>query len=88
VLRSPGHALDEGVRSFMEPRFGQDFSRVRVRTDTRAAESAAAVSALAYTAGRDIVFGSGQYTPQTLAGRKLLAHELTHVIQQRGGGGL
>jgi hypothetical protein len=88
VLRSSGHALDAGVRAFMEPRLGQDFSRVRVHTDNRAAESAAAVSALAYTLGRDIVFGSGQYTPETSAGRKLLAHELTHVIQQRGGSGL
>jgi hypothetical protein len=81
VLRSPGHGLDAGVRAFMEPRFGQDFSRVRVHTDNRAAESATAVSALAYTVGRDIVFAGGRYAPHTPEGRSLLAHELTHVAQ-------
>jgi hypothetical protein len=83
TLRSPGHALDAGVRALMESRFGQDFSRVRVHTDANAAESARGINAHAYTVGRDIVFGSGQYKPETLAGRKLLAHELTHVVQQR-----
>jgi outer membrane protein OmpA-like peptidoglycan-associated protein len=83
VLASSGQPLDAQTRSFMEPRFGQDFSRVRVHTDARAAESARAVNALAYTVGRDVVFGSGQYTPGGSAGRKLLAHELTHVVQQR-----
>lgn len=134
VLRSPGHSLDPATRAFMEPRFGHDFSRVKVsnislrpsthlkigapgdhyeqeansvaeqvinrsplntpakspdfgevrlHTDSRAAESAHAVNALAYTVGRDIVFGEGQYAPRTKAGMKLLAHELTHVVQQK-----
>lgn len=82
VLRSPGQPLDSATRAFFEPRFGHDFSRVRVHTDDRAAESAESVSALAYTVGRDIVFGAGQFAPSTSAGRKLLAHELTHVGQQ------
>jgi hypothetical protein len=82
VLRSPGQALDGEARSFMEPRFGHDFSRVRVHTDARAAESARAVNSFAYTLGQDIVFGAGQYEPNTQAGKRLLAHELTHVVQQ------
>jgi hypothetical protein len=65
----------------MEPRFGRDFSQVRVHTDARAAESAQAVNAFAYTVGQDIVFGAGQYRSGT-AGNQLLAHELTHVVQQ------
>jgi hypothetical protein len=69
----------------MEPRFGHDFSSVHVHTDAKAAESARAVSAHAYTVGNDIVFGAGQFSPGTGAGRRLLAHELTHVIQQAGG---
>jgi outer membrane protein OmpA-like peptidoglycan-associated protein len=84
VLRSPGQALDAGTRSFMEPRFNHDFSGVRVHTDNRASESATAVSALAFTVGNNIVFTSGQYAPSTLEGRRLLAHELTHVVQQGG----
>jgi hypothetical protein len=84
VLSSPGQPLDSGTRAFMEPRFGFDFSRVRVHTDSRAAESARAVNALAYTVGHDVVFGEGQYTPETHEGRGLLAHELTHTIQQAG----
>ena len=82
VLSSSGQPLDAGTRAFMEPRFGRDFSQVRVHTDARAAESARAVNALAYTVGRDIVFGTGQYVPGTSEGKKLLAHELTHVVQQ------
>jgi hypothetical protein len=82
VLRSPGQPLDTPTRAYMEPRLGYDFSRVRVHTDTRAAESAQAVNALAYTVGRDVVFGAGQYAPGTPAGRQLLAHELAHVVQQ------
>ena len=82
VLRSPGQPLDAGTRAFMEPRFGHDFSGVRVHTDAKAAESARAVNALAYTVGREMVFGAGQYVPTTNAGRKLMAHELTHVVQQ------
>jgi hypothetical protein len=68
----------------MEPRFGHDFSGVRVHTDAQAAESARAVNALAYTVGRDVVFGAGQFAPQSPAGRRLMAHELTHVVQQQG----
>jgi len=84
VLRSPGQPLDTGTRAFMEPRFGHSFADVRVHTDARAAESARAVSAVAYTVGRNIVFGAGRYAPDTGAGRRLLAHELTHVVQQAG----
>lgn len=87
VLRTPGQPLDAKTREFMEPRFGQDFSRVRVHTDARAAESARAVNALAYTVGQEVVFGAGHYMPETRAGQTLVAHELTHVIQQAGGSG-
>ncbi|MCS6303123.1 MAG: DUF4157 domain-containing protein [Nitrospira sp.] len=82
VLRSPGHTLDAPTRAFFEPRFGHDFSRVRVHTGGQAGESARAVSALAYTVGQDIVFASGAYAPHTTLGRQLLAHELTHTVQQ------
>jgi hypothetical protein len=82
VLRSSGEPLDAATRAFMEPRFGHDFSRVRVHTDDRAAQSAQAVDALAYTVASDIVFAKGQYAPETEAGRLLLAHELAHVAQQ------
>ncbi|WP_372743238.1 DUF4157 domain-containing protein [Neptunomonas sp.] len=82
VLRSPGQPLDSMTRAFMEPRFKHDFGGVRVHTDSRAAESARAVSALAYTVGRNVVFGAGQHAPESRAGRRLLAHELTHVVQQ------
>lgn len=81
-LRSPDQPLDVATRAIFEPRFGYDFSGVRLHTSAKAAESARAVNALAYTMGRDIVFGAGQYAPETSAGRALLAHELTHVIQQ------
>lgn len=82
VLRSPGQPLDSESRTFFEPRFGHDFSEIRVHTDTKAAESAQTVNALAYTVGRDVVFGAGRYTPRTAEGSILLAHELAHVIQQ------
>ena len=82
VLRSPGQPLDPATRAFMEPRFGHDFGAVRVHTDARAAQSAHAVNALAYTVGRDVVFGAGQYAPDTNDGKSLVAHELTHVVQQ------
>jgi hypothetical protein len=85
VLRSPGQALDAQTRAFMESRFGHDFSRVHVHSDEQAAESAQAVNALAYTVGRDMVFGAGQYSPQTFSGQRLLAHELTHTLQQQAG---
>jgi hypothetical protein len=84
VLNSPGQPLETGTRAFMEPRFGHDFSRVRVHTDTKASESAQAVNALAYTVGSDIVFAQEQYRPTTTGGRQLLTHELAHVVQQRG----
>ncbi len=87
VLNSPGQPLDVGTRAFMEPRFGFDFSRVRVHTDARAAESAQAVNALAYAVGSDVVFDQGQYNPLSSEGRWLLAHELTHVVQQNTGHG-
>ena len=83
VLNSGGgQPLDATTRVFMEPRFGYDFSKVRVHSDERAAESAQAVSALAYTVGRDVVFGLGQYAPKTMEGKRLIAHELAHVVQQ------
>lgn len=82
VLRSPGQPLDTATRAFMEPRFGHDFSHVRVHTDAKAAESARSVNALAYTVDSHVVLGSGHYAPHTSSGRKLLAHELTHVVQQ------
>lgn len=84
VLRSPGLPLDPTVRSFMESRFGHDFKRVQVHTDDRAVESARAMRANAYTVNHHIVFGAGQYVPHSATGRKLLAHELVHVIQQGG----
>jgi hypothetical protein len=82
VLHSPGQPLDAGTRAFMEPRFGHDFSQVRIHADTKAAESAREVNALAYTVGRDMVFARGQYAQGTSEGRRLLVHELTHVVQQ------
>jgi predicted chitinase len=84
VLRSPGQSLDSNIRAFMESRFGHDFSQVRVHADSRASDSARAVGAMAYTVGKDVVFQTGHYSPQTDAGRRLLAHELTHVVQQSG----
>jgi hypothetical protein len=85
VVSSDGQPLSATARAYMEPRFGHDFSKVRVHTDARAAESAQAVNALAYTVKNDIVFGTGQYTPDTRAGQRLLAHELVHTIQQGSG---
>jgi hypothetical protein len=79
---SPGYPLDEGTRDFMESRFGTDFSDVRVHDDSRSARSAEALSANAYTAGRDIYFGAGKYAPSSSHGQRLLAHELTHTVQQ------
>lgn len=83
VLRSPGQPLDPATRAFMEPRFGHDFSEVRVHTDAKAAESARSVNALAYTVGRNVVLGEGHYAPRARTGRSILAHELAHVVQQR-----
>ncbi len=84
VLRSSGQPLDPATRAFMEPRFGHDFSRVRVHAGGQAAESARAVNALAYTVGNDVVFETGRYAPQSAQGQRLLAHELAHVVQQGG----
>ncbi len=84
VLRSPGHPLDSAARAFFEPRFGRDFSRVRLHSNAVAERSAQDVNALAYTAGDNIVFGPGRFSPGTQEGRQLIAHELTHVIQQGG----
>src|ERR1043166_7897960 len=82
VLQSTGQSLENETRGFFESRFNHDFSRVRVHSDKKASDSADAVNASAYTVGRDIVFGTGQYSPGTLAGRELLAHELAHTVQQ------
>ena len=82
TLDEPGTPLEPAERKHFEQHFGHDFSRVRTHTGPAAAQSAHEVGARAYTAGRDIVFGAGQYAPGTPAGRHVLAHELTHVIQQ------
>jgi hypothetical protein len=87
VLCSPGRPLDPATRACMKPRFGHDFSQVRVHTDAQAGASARNVQALAYTVGNDIAFAENRYAPNTAAGRRLLAHELTHVVQQSGAGG-
>jgi hypothetical protein len=84
VLRSPGQPLDSETRAFMEPRLGAELGGVRVHVGRQAEQSAATVSALAYTVGRNIVFGAGQYAPNTTQGRNLIAHELAHVVQQGG----
>src|SRR5439155_27067670 len=82
---SSGRALSLTTRALMESRLGYDFSGVRIHDDAHAAQSARAINALAYTNGQNIVFGAGQFSPQTRAGQQLLAHELTHVVQQRAG---
>jgi hypothetical protein len=84
VLQSAGQPLNAETRAYFEPRFAHDFSGVRVHTDAKAAESARAVNANAYAVGRDIVFGAGRFDPAGLEGRRLIAHELTHVVQQGG----
>ena len=84
VLHSSGTPLDRSTRAFFESRFGMDFSKVRIHTGAEAASSARDVAARAYTVGDRIVFDGGQYAPHTQEGRKLLAHELTHVVQQGG----
>lgn len=85
AVRSPGQPLDLASRSFFEPRFDHDFSSVRIHTDAAAAASAASIQAHAYTLGSDIVFAPGRHSPATTAGRTLIAHELTHVVQQKSG---
>ena len=86
VLSSSGQPLAASTRAFFEPRFGHNFSQVRVHTDSGADQSARSVDALAYTVGQDMAFRAGQYRPDTEPGRRLLAHELTHVVQQGGHG--
>lgn len=82
-LVSPGKPLDEQTRRVMESGLGHDFSNVRVHIDTRANAAARSLDASAYTVGNDIVFGAGKYDPDSHAGRERIAHELTHVVQQR-----
>ncbi|CAN5484878.1 hypothetical protein BH09BAC6_BH09BAC6_01760 [soil metagenome] len=86
-LGSSGQLMPESSRKFFEPRFGHDFSNVRLHTDSVAAKSAQSINALAYTTGNNIVFNSGQYSPESESGKKLMAHELTHVVQQGGNAG-
>lgn len=86
VLSSAGSPLDGATRALFESRLGHDFSRVRVHTGPGASASARAVAASAYTVGNDIVFAEGRYRPGTADGLSLMAHELTHVVQQSGGG--
>jgi len=84
-VRDSGQPLPVSERAFFEPRFGTDFSGVRVHSGGQAAEMSRNVQARAFTVGNDLVFGAGQYEPGSVKGRKLLAHELTHVVQQSGG---
>jgi hypothetical protein len=84
-MQGGGQAIPEGERAFFETRMGYDFSKVRVHTDSNAVQTSRALSARAFTTGNDIAFGAGTYQPGTNAGRRLLAHELTHVVQQTGG---
>ncbi len=83
-MRGGGQPLPTFVREYFEPRFGYDFSNVKVHTDSQAAESAQAVNAKAFTLGQDVVFGAGEYKPDHEDGKRLIAHELTHVVQQNG----
>ena len=82
AVSSPGQPLDTETRAFMESRFGNDFADVRVHTGDKATASARSVGASAYTLGSDVVFGPGRYAPHTRSGRRLIAHELAHVVQQ------
>jgi hypothetical protein len=86
-LRSGGRPLDHETRRFMEARIGFDFRKVRIHAGPEASSSAAAVRARAYTVGNDVVFNEGRYAPHTAEGRRLLAHELAHIVQQNGGHG-
>jgi hypothetical protein len=87
-LGGGGQPLPASARAFFEPRFGYDFRQVRVHRDAQAAGLAQELEARAFTVGRDVVFGAEQYAPATMAGRRLIAHELTHVIQQAGSDGI
>ena len=88
VLASPGRPLEPALRQDMEQRFGHDFSRVRVHSGGAAEQSAREVNANAYTVGHNIVFGAGRFAPGTHEGRRLIAHELTHVVQQSSADGV
>ena len=88
ALGSGGNPLDDNSRSFMENRFGYDFSNVKIHADAVAGKSAQSINALAYTSGNNIVFNEGQYSPGTESGKRLLAHELTHVLQQGNTGSI
>jgi len=83
-LHNGGTLMDASTRAFFEPRFGENFSQVRLHTDTNAAQMASSLNAKAFTLGNDIAFASNSYSPHTSAGKNLLGHELAHVIQQRG----
>ncbi|MBK8048267.1 MAG: DUF4157 domain-containing protein [Anaerolineales bacterium] len=85
-LESPGRPLEGEVQGFMEEQLGRSFANVRVHTDAAAQAAAQALNAQAFTVGDDVVFGAGQYAPETVTGKRLLAHELVHVMQQEGGG--
>jgi hypothetical protein len=85
IGRGGGAALDEGVRSKMEANFGQDFGDVKVHTGTDAANASRSVQAQAFTVGNEIVFNEGKYNPSSDDGQRTIAHELTHVVQQRSG---
>lgn len=81
-LKGSGQPLPTSVRTFFEPRFGYNFNQVEVYNNEKAADVARSINAKAFTAGKDVVFGAGEYSPETVAGKRLLAHELTHVVQQ------
>jgi hypothetical protein len=85
ALRGSGAPLPEAARASLEARLGHDFSRVRIHTGHRAQSTARAIGARAFTVGQDVVFAAGEYDPASAEGRRLLAHELTHVVQQTGG---
>ena len=85
-LGSSGQNLPQDSKQFFESKFGHDFSNVKLHTDSVAAKSAQSINALAYTSGNNIVFNSGQYSPESEGGKRLIAHELTHVVQQNKGG--
>lgn len=86
ALQGGGQPLTKSIRNHFEPRFGADFHRVRVYTDSTAAKTAESINAVAYTVGQNIAFGRGHYAPETIQGKRLLAHELTHTLQQRSNG--
>jgi hypothetical protein len=85
TLNTSGKPMPDAEKKFFEPKFGRDFSSVKLHTDSVAAKSAQSINALAYTSGNNIVFNTGQYAPESESGKKLIAHELTHVVQQSGG---